>query len=331
MMNFCTLFDSYYIHKGIALYLSLERQTQDFHLYVMAFDKDCYDKLNAIGFDKMTVERVDAFETPELLAVKPTRTKAEYCWTCGPSVIWHFLNKYHLPELTYLDSDLFFMGDPHLLFDEIGDRSIAITEQRASKKEEKLFGKYCVQFMYFKNDPQGREALSWWRDACIDWCFMRIENGLFADQKYLDQFPVRYQSLCVLENPGAGIAPWNMHRYTYADNRIRYKGKEYPCVFVHMHGLKMEVKGRSILMHSNDAVINHDDKAAYYNRYAEALRHVLKTYFGIETDSYSIEGIGFFRRIYFRLRSLLRDVGVVQWLYFKVFKTIYKGHGTKLS
>ena len=81
MMNFCTLFDSYYLHKGIALYLSLEKVTSDFHMYVMAFDKKSYDKLKSIGFKRMTVELLDEFETPELLAVKPTRNKAEYCWT----------------------------------------------------------------------------------------------------------------------------------------------------------------------------------------------------------------------------------------------------------
>ena len=48
MMNFCTLFDSYYIHKGIALYLSLERVCDDFTLYVMAFDEPSYKKLSSL-------------------------------------------------------------------------------------------------------------------------------------------------------------------------------------------------------------------------------------------------------------------------------------------
>lgn len=50
MMNFCTLFDSYYIHKGIALYLSLERVCDDFKLYVMAFDEPSYKKTLFIKF-----------------------------------------------------------------------------------------------------------------------------------------------------------------------------------------------------------------------------------------------------------------------------------------
>ena len=73
-MNFCTYFDSYYLLKGLGLYISLERATDDFHLFVMAFDKDCYKKLQSFGFKHMTVELLDDFETPELLAVKGDRT-----------------------------------------------------------------------------------------------------------------------------------------------------------------------------------------------------------------------------------------------------------------
>ena len=182
MMNFCTLFDSYYMLKGISLYKSLEKVTDDFHLYVMAFDRECYDKLKAIGFERMTVELSDDFESPELLAVKPTRTKAEYCWTCGPSVIWYFLTKYELEDITYLDSDLFFLKAPKVVYDEIAGSSVAITEQGLSEKDAGLYGKYCVQYMYFKNDQEGRKTLKWWRDRCIEWCFQRFEDGKYGDQ-----------------------------------------------------------------------------------------------------------------------------------------------------
>ena len=66
-MNFCTLFNSYYLQKGLATYLSLEKVTDEFHLYVMAFDKECYDKLKSYNFKHLTVELVDDFETQNFL------------------------------------------------------------------------------------------------------------------------------------------------------------------------------------------------------------------------------------------------------------------------
>ncbi len=328
MMNFCTLFDSYYILKGLALYLSLERVSDDFHLYVMAFDKDCYERLQSYGFKHMTIELVDDFETPELLAVKPSRTKAEYCWTCGPSVIWHFLKKYNLPDITYLDSDLFFIGNPKIAFDEIGDRSIAITKQGISEKSEKLYGKYCVQYMFFRNDEEGCKALAWWRDSCIEWCFQRFEDGKYADQKYLDSFPSLFKNLCVIKNYGVGIAPWNMHKYEYKENSICYQGEEYPNVFVHMHGLKLNISETSLKVCSYDDIITEKDKVFFYNSYVELLVHILNTYFGKHIDNYSVKGVSTSRFYYYKLRAALRDVKLIQFLYFKVFKRTYQGHGT---
>lgn len=329
MLNFCTYFDSYYLIKGLGLYLSLERVTKDFHLYVMALDRDCYDKLQSIGFKHITVELLDDFETPELLAVKPTRTKAEYCWTCGPSAIWFFLKKYDLTDITYIDSDLFFIGNPQIVFDEIGDSSIAITEQGTSKKSEALYGKYCVQFMYFKNDHEGCDALAWWRDSCIEWCYQRFEKGLYADQKYLDQFPLRYKNLCVIENLGAGIAPWNMHKYSYYNDCIEYMGKEYPCIFLHMHGFKIDISNNCLFLRSSDDTITKEDKLAYYNRYAELLKGALNLYYDKDITNYEISGVSFLRKVYYKIRALFRDVRIIQWLYFKVFKRTYQGHGTK--
>ena len=127
MMNFCTYFDSYYMLKGLGLYTSLERVSDDFHLFVMAFDQECFDKLKSLNLKHMTVELLSTIETPELLAVKPTRSRGEYCWTCGPSAIYHFLTKYELDAITYLDSDLMFMTDPSVVFQEVGNSSVAIT------------------------------------------------------------------------------------------------------------------------------------------------------------------------------------------------------------
>ena len=217
--------------KGLGLYTSLERLSDDFHLFVMAFDQECFDKLKSLNLKHMTVELLSTIETPELLAVKPTRSRGEYCWTCGPSAIYHFLTKYELDAITYLDSDLMFMTDPSVVFQEVGNSSVAITEQGIGDKEARTYGKYCVQYMTFRNDKDSLGALTWWRDSCIEWCFQKLEATRYADQKYLDEFPRRWDNVHVIENLGVGIAPWNMHRYEYKDHSFTYLGKEYPFVF----------------------------------------------------------------------------------------------------
>ena len=330
-MNFCTLFDSFYMLKGLALYKSLELQTDNFHLYVMAFDRECYRKLLSLGLRHLTVELLDDFETQELLSVKPTRTKAEYCWTCGPSVIWHFMKKYELPDIAYLDSDLFFLGAPQIIYDEIGDKSVAITEQGISEKMAKLYGRYCVQYMYFRNNEEGCKTLEWWKDACIEWCFAKFEGEKYADQKYLDKFPQITSSLCVLKNLGAGIAPWNMQRYKYTKrNSFIYKGNEYPFVFYHMHGIIIDIHGNNLYMRSKSARINEIKKACFFIPYANTIIELLNNFFGKNITSYEIKGINSLKSLEFLFHDLLRGNKFVIWLKYKVLKPSYKGHGVNI-
>lgn len=330
MMNFCTLFDSYYIVKGLGLYLSLERVTKDFHLYVMAFDKDCYNKLKALQLEHMTIELLDNFETPELLAVKPTRSRGEYCWTCGPSVIYHFLTKFNLSDIIYLDSDLYFLSNPKIIYDEVGTSSIVITEQGISEKDARIYGRYCVQYLKFRNDEDGIGALVWWRDACIEWCFQKMEDTRYGDQKYLDEFPKRWNNVWVIQNKGVGIAPWNMHRFEYHDKTLSTEGKTYPFVFFHMHGIKIEVKDNILHVSCLDFEMNEVLKALFFKPYANLLKEVFVGYMGYVVKDIRIHELPFLKRIEYRIRNLVRSNKLVRWLYFDVMKEKNNGHGTRL-
>ena len=330
-MNFCTLFDSYYLHKGIALYLSLEKVTSDFHLFVMAFDRNSYEKLKSIGFERMTVELLDDFETPELKAVKPSRNKAEYCWTAGPSVILHFLIKYGLDKITYLDSDLFFLADPQIIEDEAGVSSVVITEQGISEESAERYGRYCVQYLTFKNDEDGLGALRWWRDSCIDWCFQIMEPTRYADQKYLDEFPNRWNNVYVLKNTGAGIAPWNMTKYQYSDKGLTYNGHTWPLVFFHMHGVKVTVNDKVLVIESVHHALNKDVIRLFYEPYAALMLDVSKNFLGQDVENYKVKNMPFLKRMEYVVREWARKSSTITKFYFKYFKKKEIGHGTLIT
>lgn len=245
MLNFCTLFDSVYLSRGLAMYESLCRYCQEFHLYVFAFNDACYTILRSLGLNKMTVVSLSEFEDGELLRVKSSRTRGEYCWTCTSSTILYVLDRFNVESCTYLDSDLYFFSSPQCLFDEMGDNAVMITPHNYTPQYDQSTrtGIYCVQFVAFKNNEQGRDVLNWWRKACIDWCYNRIENNRFGDQKYLDDWPRRFDGVHVCRNLGAGIAPWNMQRFSFQENRgyivatEKEMGTSFEVVFFHFHSL----------------------------------------------------------------------------------------------
>lgn len=246
MINFCTLFDSNYLTRGLALYESLSKVCPSFHLYVIAFNDDCFHFLKNSNFENLTPISLKDFEDQELLKIKPTRSGAEYCWTCTPSVVLYCIKQYKLPSCIYVDADMIFYQNPQIILNEIGDKSILITEHRYTKEYDQceLSGIYCVQFLYFKNNVEGLNALNWWRDRCIEWCYARSEDGKFGDQKYLDDWLTRFNGVHVMQHLGGGVAPWNVQQFQCEQKgtsiylRERRTGIEVPLVFFHFHGLK---------------------------------------------------------------------------------------------
>lgn len=246
MLNFCTLFDSNYLSRGMALFNSLKKTSASFHLYVVAFNEECYKYLSGMHNQDLTVISLAEFENERLLQVKPGRTAAEYCWTCTPSIIAYCIETYQLPSCIYIDADMIFYHDPQILLDEVKDDSVLITEHRFTKDYDvsATHGIYCVQFMYFKNDTRGLEALHWWRDRCIEWCYAYLEDGKFGDQKYLDDWTGRFAGVHVLKHPGGGVAPWNVQQYSIQKKNSQFfisdrkSGMDLPLVFYHFHGLK---------------------------------------------------------------------------------------------
>lgn len=246
-LNFCTLFDSNYLSRGLVLYDSLIGNCADFHLYVFAFDEKCYSILKTLNLPKLTPISLEEYEDEELLQVKKSRTIAEYCWTNTPSTVWYILNNFEVDHCTYLDADMVFYSNPGQLIEEMGEKSVLITEHRYTNPEglEEKAGKYNVQFITFKNNTNGREVCLWWRNACLDWCFDRFEDGKFGDQKYLDDWPTRFEGVHVLQHEGGGLATWNIQQYITSKDangklsvESKISRKKFQVVFFHYHALK---------------------------------------------------------------------------------------------
>lgn len=250
--NFCTLFDSNYLSRGIALYRSLEKHCENFHLYIFAFDSRTFQILKKMSLEKATVIPLSEFEDEELLKVKPTRSVAEYCWTSTSSTILYVLENFNVDNCTYVDADVFFYSSPKPIFDELGNKSILITEHRYSPQYNKELkaGKYCVQFVTFRKDENGMKALKWWRDRCLEWCYARYEDGKFGDQLYLDDWTERFEGVHVLQYLGGGLAAWNVQQYDFKvmNDKIigieKLSGKEFEVIFYHFHYLKFFKDGK---------------------------------------------------------------------------------------
>jgi hypothetical protein len=242
--NYCTLFDSLYLSRALAMYDSLKSNTSNFHLYIFPFDDRSEQILKELSLENVTIISLNEFEDERLLGIKNSRTKGEYCWTCTPATIHYCISKFNLDHCTYIDADLFFFSNPNILVDEMKDKSVLITEHRYSKEYNRSLkaGIYCVQFITFKNTTDGLTVLNWWLDRCLEWCYSRYEDGKFGDQKYLDDWTTRFTGVHVLKHLGGGVAPWNIQQYTFSikDDKIQvhFGEQRTELIFYHFHYVK---------------------------------------------------------------------------------------------
>ena len=242
--EFCTLFDSDYLIKAVAMYRSLERTCPSFHLTAFCFDELAERLVGELGFEHLSAVPLSELEAhdAELLSVKSDRSPVEYCWTATPALPLFMLDtRPEIDEVTYLDADLLFFSDPEPLFEEMGDASVLITPHRFSPEyaQNAMNGIYNVQFMTFRRDERGLETLNWWHDRCIEWCYYRLEDGKLGDQKYLDDWPERFEGVHVLQHKGGGLAPWNASQYRVRQRRGTVYVDEQPLVFFHYHRVRM--------------------------------------------------------------------------------------------
>ena len=252
-MVFCTLFDSNYMDKGLVMYRSLRKHTDDLQMYILAMDEQCGTILNSYGYDHLTVIPVDEFSVKMgLEEIRKTRKRGEFCWTCTSHLIDYILTEYHEEQCTYVDSDLRFYADPQCLLDEMKDQSIQIVEHRfensaLGRMNQSISGTYCVQFNTFRNEEEALDLLHWWEEKCRESCSNDSdrEAGVYGDQGYLELWGQK-ETVNVLSNPGGGVAPWNVSQYRFLsmnpekeeimlqDKRSK---KSFQLVFYHFHNI----------------------------------------------------------------------------------------------
>jgi hypothetical protein len=177
----------------------------------------------------------------QLLQAKENRSLIEYYFTCTPSLPLYVLN--HAPEvdiITYLDADLYFFSSIEPVYQELGNGSVLIIGHRfpPALKHMEIYGIYNVGMLSFRRDNNGLACLQSWRDSCLDWCYDRVENERFADQKYLDNWPDKFSGVVVLQHKGAGLAPWNLANYNYTRKNKEFLIDGQPIIVYHFQGLK---------------------------------------------------------------------------------------------
>ncbi len=244
---FCTYFDHNYLSRAMLTIRSLRRYEPHTSIYVLALSELCEAILRELALPNVEIIPLAVLENqyPELASIKPTRSQIEYYFTLSP-FLPHFLFSHTASDrVTYIDGDLYFYASPRPILDQLQNASIAITPHRFSFDfhAHHVYGRFNVAWVTYRRCAEGLECLNGYKADCTAWCYDRVEDERFGDQKYLDTWPVRYQSLKIIEHKGFNLANWNIHNYI-----IRFKNgvvmiDDDPLIFFHFASTQIRPDG----------------------------------------------------------------------------------------
>lgn len=244
--DFCAISDDNYVFQTVAFHRSLLRHNPEAHLTVFCFGEEARRLLDGLGLsnlDTVSLGELESFD-PELLAVKEKRQPVEYIWTTPPSVSLYMLER-GSTQVTYSDADHLFFSSAGPIFEEMGNDSVALMPHRFAPQHryQAVYSIYNGGFFSVRGDERGLEAMRWWRERCLEWCYNRLEDGKIGNQKYLEEIPRRFEGVHVIAHKGAGLAPWNVDQYRINKENGRLMVDEVPLIFFHYHRLRLRAEG----------------------------------------------------------------------------------------
>lgn len=239
--HFCTYFDHNYLAQGLVLYHSLMEFAPSSTLHVLALSEKCCAILKSLNLQNMRLiclEELERFD-PVLLDVKRKRSPAEYIFTLTPSWIRFLLHSGgDMEMLTYLDADAAFFSSPETALGRV-ESSVGLVGHRFPTRLNHLlcYGRYNVGWNTFALDARSNACVDWWRERCLEWCYDVYDQGRFADQAYLDQWPELFGAQ-EIPHKGINVAPWNVDTFAFSSSNGMLWVDDDPLVFFHFHGVR---------------------------------------------------------------------------------------------
>ena len=170
-----------------------------------------------------------------------SRSKFESLISIKPQLLFELCKS--LPEnemVIYQDTDVIFFSEMDTYPGFSSKHSVYIFEhQYRLKKDFYPHGKYNAGFLVLKNNSSSQTFLEEWSSKCHEWCYLRVENGKYADQKYLEELS-RYSYVSAENSKQINLG---MHFFDGGSNlkstkkRVLLDNRELICF--HFHGFKV--------------------------------------------------------------------------------------------
>lgn len=273
---YCTVISKPFVARALALQKSLAQVAPDTTFAFFCIDDATAPFLRSLNLGRARVFAPSDFETPELRAIKQTVTLTEYCWTCKSIALQHALDA--APDsdwAIWVDSDMYAFSNPDRAFDYYPRADVLLTPHRFSMPEfvafERAVGRLNAGYAAFKNSKNGRAALAWWRDRCLEACSGAPTDDKYGDQKYLERMASLFDNVVEADLAGLNCAPWNVFGVPVEGGSDGILISNSPLLLYHFQGLKIIRRWLFDLYGSVQFLVPNDLRRLIYEPYLTAV------------------------------------------------------------
>ncbi|HEY6506204.1 MAG TPA: hypothetical protein VIZ28_19645 [Chitinophagaceae bacterium] len=250
MNTFCTIITADYYPKALALYRSLAAYDTNVRLQVLVADNKSISNRSSLPEAIRLIQAADLAGyslVNELYSKYAHHDMDSFRWSLKSIFISYLLEK-DFEKVLYLDCDMFFANDHRFLFAELDDASVLLTPNWINSDplvdKESFFSLFTSGFFsagFIGANKKALPALQWWAEACHFMMGEHIQHGIRADQKYLDVFPVKFESTKIIRHRGCNIGAWNYDecKREWVNGQVLING-EYPVVFIHFDNMLVQ-------------------------------------------------------------------------------------------
>ncbi len=279
----CTIVAKNYLPFARVLARSFAEHHPGGRFFVLLVDRnDGYVRPEEEPFTLVEVEELT--NVPELPSFLMKYTILEASTAVKPFFLEHLFDRYELESLVYFDPDILILGSLDQLAARVEASSIVLTPHLTAPIDDEAHpgelailqaGAYNLGFLALRRSETTERLLPWWQSRLYDRCVVRIDRGLFVDQKWMDLVPGMFGdgggAVCVLDRPGYNVAYWNLHGREVRETAEGWRADGEPLVFFHFSGIDPENLGRVSKYQDRFTLATLGPAAELYRRYRDLL------------------------------------------------------------
>lgn len=162
-----------------------------------------------------------------------------------PFVFRSLLAQDGVDSVTYLDPDIYVFAPLDPVREGLARATLCLTPHvtrplttpgNPTNEDLARSGRFNLGFLSARRDAQVARLLDWWAERCRFDCRVAPDEGIFTDQKWMDQAPDFVPDAAILEHPGLNLAYWNLEGRVLAKAAEGWRVDGEPLVFFHFSG-----------------------------------------------------------------------------------------------